>query len=249
MSSEAVVAAGVPTEAGLSQIERVVDTFVAPSKTFKDILRSGSCWVPIVLLILSSFVSGYVVDKQVGFDRVFDNSVHQSSFLEKQMESATPEQKAAIEKRGVAQSKYGAYGSFVFILIFFAIYSLILWASFNFGLGAKTTFSQVFAVTVYAALPYLVMTVLLIFTLYFGGNAEAYDYRNPVGTNLAYYMPDVTGPLKGILDSLDIVKIWSDVLQVIGMAIIAKKSIAQAAVIVGIFWLVGVGFSVVGAMF
>jgi hypothetical protein len=62
-------------------------------------------------------------------------------------------------------------------------------------------------------------------------------------------MPDVTGPLKGILDSLDIVKIWSDVLQVIGMAIIAKKSIAQAAVIVGIFWLVGVGFSVVGAMF
>jgi hypothetical protein len=70
-----------------------------------------------------------------------------------------------------------------------------------------------------------------------------------VGTNLAYYLPDVTGALKGLLQSLDIVKIWSDVLVVIGMSIVAKKTIAQSAVVVGIFWLIGVAFTVVGAMF
>jgi hypothetical protein len=243
-----VVAAGVPAEAGLSQIERVVDTFVAPSKTFKDILRSASWWLPVLLLIISTLVSGYVVDKQVGFDRVFESSVHQSSFFEKQMDSATPEQKTQIEKRGISQAKYGAYGLSVFLLIFFLIYSLVLWASFNFGLGAKTTFGQVFAVTLYSALPYLLTVVLLAFTLYFGGNAEAYDSRNPVGTNLAYYLPDVTGALKGLLVSLDIVKLWSVVLQVIGMAIIAKKSITQSAVVVGIFWLIGVAFTVAVSM-
>ncbi len=243
-----MVAAGVPAEAGLSQIERVVDTFVAPSKTFKDILRSASWWLPVLLLIISTLVSGYVVDKQVGFDRVFESSVHQSSFFEKQMDSATPEQKTQIEKRGISQAKYGAYGLSVFLLIFFLIYSLVLWASFNFGLGAKTTFGQVFAVTLYSALPYLLTVVLLAFTLYFGGNAEAYDSRNPVGTNLAYYLPDVTGALKGLLVSLDIVKLWSVVLQVIGMAIIAKKSITQSAVVVGIFWLIGVAFTVAVSM-
>ena len=38
----------------LSQAERVVDTFVAPRKTFTDIRRSASWWLPFVLMVLSS---------------------------------------------------------------------------------------------------------------------------------------------------------------------------------------------------
>ncbi|MGB7554313.1 MAG: hypothetical protein WBM04_08060 [Candidatus Korobacteraceae bacterium] len=34
----------------LSQAERVVDTFVAPSKTFTDIRRNATWWVPWVLI-------------------------------------------------------------------------------------------------------------------------------------------------------------------------------------------------------
>jgi hypothetical protein len=150
---------------------------------------------------------------------------------------------------GTAITKYATYGSFALILIGVAIYALILWASFNFGLGAQTTFGQVFAVSMYAALPYLITVVLTIVTLYLGGNADAYDIKNPVGTNLAYYMPDSAPWLKALLGSLDLIKIWSDVLQVIGMAIIAKKTIVQSAVIVGILWFVGVLFGVAGAAF
>ena len=40
---------------GLSQVERVVDTFVAPSKTFTDILRSTSWWLPFLLLVREMF--------------------------------------------------------------------------------------------------------------------------------------------------------------------------------------------------
>jgi hypothetical protein len=36
---------------GLSQVERVVDTFVASSKTFTDILRSTSWWLPFRSLV------------------------------------------------------------------------------------------------------------------------------------------------------------------------------------------------------
>ena len=234
---------------GLSQTERVVNTFIAPSATFKDILRSTSWWLPFVLLLVSSLGTAVVVDRKVGFDQVYENQVHLSQKAQDRLADMSPEQKAQNAKISVAITKYFTYGGFVIIMIFLALYALLLWVSFNFGLGAKTTYSQVFAVSMYAALPYLLTSILTILSLYFGGNAEGYDYKNPVGTSLAYFLPDVTPWLKGLLESFDVVKLWSVVLQVIGMAIIAKKTIAQSAIIVGFFWLIGVLATVAGAAF
>ena len=47
----------------LSQMERVIDTFVAPSKTFHDILRSASWWLPWLLGVLVTL--GFSVRFQV----------------------------------------------------------------------------------------------------------------------------------------------------------------------------------------
>ncbi len=41
----------------------------------------------------------------------------------------------------------------------------------------------------YASLPYLLISLLTILTLCFGGNQESFDMQNPIGTNLAYYLP------------------------------------------------------------
>jgi hypothetical protein len=236
-------------QGGLSEIERIVDTFIAPTATFKDILRSASWWLPFVLLVVSSVGTAFVVDKKVGFDQASDNQIRMSPRAQERLADMTPEQKAQNEKVTIAVTKYITYGSFVLITVFLALYALVLWASFNFGLGAKTTFSQVFAVTMYASLPYLLISILTIISLCFGGNAEGYDYKNPVATNMAYFMPDIAPWMKGLLESFDIVKLWSVVLTVIGMAIIAKKTIAQSAIIVGVFWLIGVMASVAGAAF
>ena len=70
--------AAVVEETGLSQVERVVNVFVAPAKTFRDILRSASWWLPFVLLVASSLATAFVVDRKVGFDQVFENQVRQS---------------------------------------------------------------------------------------------------------------------------------------------------------------------------
>ncbi|MGD0887772.1 MAG: YIP1 family protein [Acidobacteriaceae bacterium] len=234
---------------GLSQMERVVDTFIAPTATFKDILRSTSWWLPFVLLVVSSVATAFVVDRKVGFDQVFDNQMRMSQNAQERMADLTPAQKAQAVKVQVEVTKYITYGSFAMVAIFLAIYSLILWASFNVGLGASTKFGQVFAVSIYSALPYLLTALLTILALTLGGNAEGYDYKNPVGTNLGYYLPDAAPWVRGLLSSFDVVKLWSLVLQVLGMAIIAKKKIAQSAVIVGIFWLIGVVVTIAGAAF
>jgi len=230
-------------------MERVVDTFVAPTATFKDILRSTSWWLPFVLLVVSSVATAFVVDRKVGFDQVFDNQMRMSQKAQDRMADLTPAQKAQAVMVQVEVTKYISYGSFAMVAIFLAIYALILWVSFNVGLGASTKFGQVFAVTMYASLPYLLISLLTVLSLCFGGNAEGYDYKNPVATNLAYILPDIAPWMKGLLQSFDIVKLWSVVLQVIGMAIIAKKTIAQSAVIVGIFWLIGVVVTIAGAAF
>jgi hypothetical protein len=233
---------------GLNQVERVVDTFIAPSATFKDILRSTSWWLPFLLLVISSFSTALVVERKVGFDQVYENQIKMSQKAQDRIAEQTPEQRAQAAKISVAVTKYFSYGSFLAITIFLALYSLLLWASFNFGLGAKTTYAQVFAVSMYAALPYLLLSVLTIISL-LAGNTEGYDYKNPVGTNLAYFLQDASPWLKGLLQSFDVVKLWAVVLQVIGMAIIAKKTIAQSAIVVGLFWFIGVIATVVGAVF
>jgi len=53
---------------GLSQAERVLNTFVAPAATFKDILRSASWWLPFVLISLATLVVTAAIQQKVGWE-------------------------------------------------------------------------------------------------------------------------------------------------------------------------------------
>ncbi len=229
---------------GLSQVERVVDTFVAPKKTFTDILRNTSWWLPFLLMVLVTLGSTLVVEKQVGWDRVSENQIHQNPKAEERLASLTPEQRASQVHLSANITRYVSYCSSLLILVFVAIFALIYWASFNFGLGAKTTFGQMFAVCMYAGLPRLLTGLLSIVTLLFGNNTDSYDIKNPVGTNLAYFMPDSGPALKAALSFFDAIGLWNLVLLVIGTAIVAKVSTGKAAVVVVGWWVLGLLISV-----
>ncbi len=234
---------------GLNQVERVVDVYVAPSKTFTDILRSASWWLPFLLMVAFSLGTTMVVDHQVGFDRVTENQIHNSPKQEEAMAQLSPEQRAQRMKMTVNITRYISYAVPVLLVVGFAFYALILWASFNFILGAQTTFPQVFATCFYAAMPYLLLNILTVLTLYFGGNAEAYDYKNPVGTNIGYYMADAAPWLRALLARADIIQLWTLALTVLGMSIIAKKTLAQSAMVVVGWWFIVTLFSVGAAAF
>lgn len=224
---------------GLSQVERVVDTFVAPSKTFTDILRSASWWLPFLLLVIVTMGSTFAIDQKIGFDRVAEQSITQSASGEEQMASMPADQRAVAMHRIAASQKYASYGSAVIILIFVAIVALLNWASLNFGMGAKTTFGQNFAVCMYAGLPKIFIGLLNIVFVYAGVNTESFDLNNPVGTNIGYYMTDSAHWLRMAGSFFDIFGLWTLALTVIGLAIISKKSKGQAAIVAVGWWLVG----------
>ncbi len=239
--------AAPPVVAPLGQTARVVDAYIAPSKTFNDIFRSTAWWLPFLLLVVAGFGLAYTVDRQVGFARVVETQMKASPTAQDRMNQLPPEQKGPAIARQVTVTRAITYGSSLPILVFFAIYGLILWGSFNFGLGAQTRFPQVLAVVVYAALPYLLRTIVTILILLFGNDPEGFDLRNPVGSNPAFYMPDAAPWLKVLLGRVDVFELWVVALTTLGMAIVARKTVAQSAtVVVGLYvlaTLVYVGFT------
>ncbi len=250
MSEIALDASGAAvSQPALSEGERVVDAFIAPSKTFHDILRSATWWLPCLLMVIFSLGTAYVVDHQVGFDRVYQNQLRPGSMAEDQLNQLPPDQKASRIAMSVKMTKVITYVVPLFLIVGFAFYALILWACFNFILGANTTFPQVFATCFYASLPYILLNILVILTLYFGGSAETYDYKNPAGTNLGYYMPDAAAWLRALLGRIDVIQLWTLGLVMYGMSIISKKSIAQSAMVVGGIWCIVTLLSVVVAAF
>jgi hypothetical protein len=234
MSEDVVTGTG---DRGLSQFERLVDTFVAPTATFTDILRSTSWWLPFVLILIVSTASTYSIDRRVGFDRVAENTVQSSPRQTEQMaELAPPDRASQMEKRAMG-TRYFSYGFPLILLIFLAIYAGIMLGIFNFALGARMSYGQAMSVTIYASLPYLLISLLTILTVTLGNNAETFDIQNPVGTNPAYFLSDAAPWLKTLLTQFDVVRLWSLVLTVVGFKIVAKKSTGQAAAVVVGWWL------------
>ena len=236
MEDVLVAAARVHENQGLSQVERVVDTFVAPSKTFTDILRSTSWWLPFLLILIITAASAFAMDKKIGFDRIAEQAVQQNPKAADQMAQLPADQRATQMTVATVITKDASYGGGVFFLGIALIVALVMWASLNFGLGAKTTFGQNFAVFMYAYLPHFFLGVLNIIFVYTGVNTENFDINNPVGTNLGYYMADSAHWVKTAMSFMDVFGLWSLALMVIGSAIIARKSKGQVAIVVIGWW-------------
>lgn len=235
MNNEVVVD-GQPKTTGLSQVERVVDTFVAPTKTFTDILRSRSVWFPILLTIIFSLAVAVTMQKRVGFDQMYQTSLAQSPSQQAQMDSLSPAQRAARMKVGAAITEGISYGYWALGLIFGAIAALVLLGSFNFLAGARTTFPEMFAVWIYAGLTGLVGAVLIIAMLVFAGG-ETFNVQDPIGTNIGYYLSaDSAHWLKSLLGSFDLLMFWFLGLLIVGTSIVAKVKRSTAAAIVLGWW-------------
>ena len=222
----------------LSQVERVVDTYVAPSKTFTDLLRSTSWWLPALLLFLLSAGFAYTVDKKIGYEAVTEQNVQQSQMTQDRMASLSPGDRAKQMKAQTVATKYISYVGGIFFLLFALVFALLNWATINFGFGAKTTFGQNYALQMYASLPLLIKSVLCIILVSAGVGAENFNMRDPIGTNLGYYLTDSSAWVKAAGTFLDVFGIWSIVLGVIGLACISGKTRGQAAIVVVGWWVV-----------
>lgn len=233
-----------------SEGARIVNTFIAPSKTFTDLRRNASWWGPWLLISIFSLVFIYAMGRQVGFEQISKNQIEHSSRAEQFDKLPADQQNRQLQLSSKIIAGF-AYGSPVMILFYFLIEALVLWATFKIVAGAETSFKTAYAIVIYGALPGIVGGLLGTIALFAGVDPEGFDINNPVATNVAHLLdPETTNKfVRGMASSLDVLSIWSIVLIGIGFASTSKVKRSTAITIVAVWFLVyKLAASALGAM-
>ena len=233
MQQQIVVSEGQP----LSQGQRLVDTFIAPSKTFNDIRRNASWWLPVVIVCILAFIFAFTVLHKVGLASLVDGVVHGSASLEDRIANAPPADAAAIRHSIEMQFRF-MYVAPVFIVVVGLIVSAVFMATVNFGFGGRLTYGQMLAIWFYGTLPLIFISLLTIVTLYAGLQSDSFNIKNTVGTNVGYFLQGGGSPkwLITLLSSFDVFAIWSAILLTMGISIVSGIKRSSAAMVVFGWW-------------
>lgn len=227
-----------PQEAApLSEVQRVVNTFIAPSKTFTDLRRSASWWLPFLLGAIVSVCFTYTVDQKVGFRQVLENLIRLQPKQAAQLESLPKDQR---ETTMQAQTKF--WRGFFYVgpivgLLFYLIIASVLFGTFKFAANADMKFKTMYALVVFAWLPQSFVYLLAIVSLFAGVNSEGFVIESPAATNLGAFMDPVSSPaLFALMSRIDIFAIWALALTAIGVTCISKVKRGTAFAIVFGWW-------------
>ena len=240
-----------PPAPGLTQWQRVSNTFTAPSRTFDDIKRGNkSWWMPFLLTILFSYVLFAAITVKVGWQQVAENNISLNAKQEARMDQLTPAQRANAMKFAGAFTEVIMAASPVMILIAASLVSLVLWGTINFVFGGKAKFPEIFAVNFYCTLPNIFPPILGTIALFAGLAPESFNLNNVAGTNLAYYLSiqDTNKGLYAFASQIDIISIWVAILLSIGIARVAGKNKSAGYITVFGWWAVWTVLRVLGGV-
>ena len=209
---------------GLSQLQRVTNTFGAPSKTFTDIKNGHrSWWLPFLIYVVLGYVFFFAVNSRVGMRQVMENQMHLSPKNEERMQQLPPDQRERQMKISTTVTQGIFLATPVFLMVMGLVISAVMLGTINFGFGGRANFGSVLAVWMYAMLPSVIKTLLGIVVIYAGAAPESFNIKNYAPTNIgAFLNPADVGPaIYSLATSIDIITIWTLVLVGMGTATVA----------------------------
>jgi hypothetical protein len=238
------------TAAPLTQMQRVLSTFTAPSKTFQDIKRGNrSWWLPFLIGIFFTYVLFAAITIRIGWPQVAQNAMQMNPKSMERMAQAPPEQRATAMKI----TQYSIEGAFaagpILVLVVALVVAGVVLATINFIFGGKAKFNSVFAVWFYATLPALIKSLLGTIVIFSGLAPESFNINNFAPTSVgAFLNPQDVGPaLYKLASAIDFTTIWYLVLLGMGTAIVAGVKRSSGYIAVFGWWallvLVGVGWA------
>ena len=210
-----------PETAPLSQGARIVDTFIAPSKTFTDLRRSASWWAPWLVISIFSVAFMIVAGRQIGFTQISRNQIAHSARAD-QFDKLPAEQQEQQLRISAAITKYIGYALPFITLLYFLVVAGVLMGTFKIA-GGDVPFGRSYAIVAYASLPGILHATLSMISMFAGVDRESFDINNPVLSNPAYFMDPMSNKfLRGMASGLDVFMLWSLVLMGIGFACNSK---------------------------
>jgi len=237
--------------APLSEGARIIDTFIAPSKTFTDLRRNASWWAPFLLMVLVSGAMVYTAGQKVGFRKIMENQMQAQPKTQERLEKMPADQREQQMEKGAKLTQTISYVFPVFTLIIWLIIAAALFATFKFAVGADVSFKVSLAIVVYSALPLMLKTLLATVSILAGMSPDSFSFRNPLATNPGYFMnPADNVFLYSVASSIDLFMIWTLVLTAIGFTCVSKiKSGTAYAVVFGWWAFFTLAGAAIGAAF
>jgi hypothetical protein len=226
--------------APLSEGQRLICTFFAPTRTFTDFCRNASWWAPFLIIAIVSLLFIYVVVQKIGFRKVVDNQIQLLPAQADRIDRLPADQKQKVMQQQVTLTTIISYSAPVIVLGVYAIFAAVLFGTLKFVADADLTYKAIFALVVYTRLPQLLGTLLAIVSILAGVSGDGFNIQNPVATNAGYFIgPDGSAVLRALLTPLDVFSLWTLVLTAIGITCISKVKRGTAfAVVFGWFAIV-----------
>jgi hypothetical protein len=235
----------------MSEGARIVDTFIAPSKTFTDLRRNASWWAPFLLMVIVSTVFVYTAGQKIGFRKIMENQMQAQPKAQARLENLPADQREAQLQAGAKFTGIISYAFPVITLIIWLVIATALFATFKFAAGADVSFKVALAIVIYSALPLMVKTLLALVSVVAGMSPDSFSFQNPVATNPGYFMnPSDNVFLYSVASGVDIFLIWTLALTAIGFACVSKvKRSTSFAVVFGWWALFTLGGAALGSAF
>ena len=252
--SDPVMQPAAEVAPGLTQMQRIINVFAAPSKTFADIKRGNkSWWLPFLITVACGAFLWTAINSQVTWKTVYENQQKlQPEFAKRMMDQMPPDQRAIADARGPKTQAITWALSPLGLLIYDLLMALILWPTINFAFGGKASYGSILAVVVYAGLVLWPIRLLLGGIALFAGAApDGFNVGNPAPTNIAAFLnqADTNKALYTLLSAIDAPTLWCLVITSIGVAIVAGVKRPSGYIAVFGWWflvtLVFVGISAI----
>src|SRR6476620_9116781 len=100
MSPTAIPPSAAPALAPLSEGARIVNTFIAPSKTFTDLRRSAAWWGPFLLMVIVSTVLVYIAGQKIGFRKIMENQMQSQPKAQERLDRLPADQRETQMEQG-----------------------------------------------------------------------------------------------------------------------------------------------------
>src|SRR5690349_10999132 len=125
------------TTPALSEGERLMNVFIAPSKTFIDLKRKTGWFIPWLVLAITSLAFVSIAAQKIGFRQISENRIRMSPKAQESMEQVPAERRAAAMQFSVMITKVISFAFPIIFLLVFLIYAVTLLGTFNFGMGTE----------------------------------------------------------------------------------------------------------------
>src|SRR6202012_5367623 len=221
----------------LSQVERVINTFIEPSKTFNDIKRNRSWWLPFLILVVLGYGFCFAAVQHVGWESLTTNVLRSQPKNAERLDKGTPAEQAQMLSVTKGIMEGFMVGSPAVVLIVNALIALLLWGGFAFVLGGTTTYGEMFAVSIFASLPNALNSLIAIVTA-FVSDPQTYNLNVPSPASLAYFLDASAAPwLISLAKPLDVFSLWGLALAGFGGAIVSRVKPLRGIMLVFGVWL------------